>query len=283
MASTSRWSQYKESLRNQFADVDKKDYINDPGFEVPDNTIAWFDYSNSGYKVNDVIESLIGHQDRDWFNHLAFSMCLPLTIANQYGFVVKAAHDIELFWDGTDNPVEVKSEGFNDLNSIQSYLNNFRHGILSVENKFILKTPKDVNLIVIQPPNQFIEGLHCMTGVVEADNLRRSFTFNIRVTTPNKTIKIKKGEWLSAFIPVPRFYVEDYKLVQAEKLFPKEVLQNEKDSSEKLQWERTSPETQGGDIGKINDSGRRYFKGIHVNQTKFRNHQKRIQDKKEIE
>lgn len=279
MTDVSMWVRYKESLKNKFVDREHKSYINDAGLEVPENTIAWLNYSDQGYDIDDVIESLIGHPNRDWFNHVSFTMCLPLTIANQYGFVVKAAHDIELFWDGTDDIVQIKSEGFNNFDSIQSYLCNFRHGIMSIENKFILKTPPGVNAMVIQPPNYFIEGIHCMTGVVEADNLRRAFTFNLKVTTPNKTIKIKKGDWLAAFILVPRFYVENYKLVSADKIFSKDVIQNEKDNAEKLQWERTSGESYGGDVGKINDSGRRYFKGFHVNQKPYYKHQKRISDK----
>lgn len=281
MSYVSMWERYKDSLKNMFLDKEQKTYINDPGFEVPENKIAWINYSSQGYKVEDVVESLIGKQNRDWFNHPSFTMCLPLTISNQYGFVIKSAHDIELFWDGTDAPVQIISEGFNNTDSIQSLLNNFRHGIMSIENKFILKTPPGVNSIVIQPPNHFVDGLHCMTGVVESDNLRRAFTFNIKVTTPNKVIKIKKGDWLSAFILVPRFYVENFDLVPAEKIFSKELIDNEKDNAEKLQWERTKLEQFGGDIGKVNDSGRRYFKGIHVNQSKYHKHQKRISDKGE--
>lgn len=279
MSNKSLWEEYKASLKNRFVEKENKPYINDPGYEVPENTIAWYNYSEQGYRIEDVVETLVGQPNRDWFNHIAFSMCLPLTIANQYGFVVKAQHDAELFWDGTENPVEVKSEGFNNLQSIQSYLNNFRNGVLSIENKFILKTPPNVNILVTQPPNHYIDGLHFMNGVVESDNLRRSFTFNIRVTTPNKVIKIKKGDWLSGFIPIPRFYVENFELVPAKKLFSEELLYNERMSAENLQWERQNPEKEGGDIGKVNDSGRRYFKGIHVNHKPYRNHQKRIKDK----
>ena len=279
MKKDSLWAKYQDSLRNQFADKEKRNYINDEGFEVPKNTIAWIPYDNPDHKIDDVVESLIGHQNRDWFNHMAFAMCLPLTIANQYGFVVKAAHDAELFWDGTDGPVQVTSEGFNDMSSIQTYLHNFKHGVMSIENKFIMKTPPDVNIVVMQPPNHFVEGIHCMMGVVEADNLRRSFTFNLKVTTPNKQITIKKGDWLAAFMPVPRFYVENYKLVPAKKIFDKELINNEIYHNEYLKWERQAKDSFGGDLGRPNDSGRRYFKGIHVNNTLFKNHQKRITDK----
>ena len=112
---TRPWDKYVEKITAppSFVDEVPKNYINDEGFEVPENTLMYYNTGNPKFKISDIIESLIGHQNRDWFNHMAFAMCLPLTIANQYGFVVKAVHDAELFWDGTDGPVQVTSEGFN--------------------------------------------------------------------------------------------------------------------------------------------------------------------------
>ena len=68
-------------------------------------------------------------------------------------------------------------------------------------------------------------------------------------------------------------------MVKADKLFSEEVLTNEKSHAHNLQWERMNPTRDGGDLGKVNDSGRRYFKGLHINQKPYRNHQKRIKDK----
>jgi len=265
------WDKYREKQRNLFVEDDTKQYINDDGLEVPENTIAFYNVGgNRNHDIKDVVEPLVGHPSREWFAITAFSFCLPLTIANQYGFVVKAAHDIDLYHEGGVKPVSVKIKNYDEENSIQNYATNFENGILSIENQFILRTPPEVNLMVMQPPNYFITGIHAMSGVVEADNLRRTFTFNLKVTNIKTEIKIKKGDWLAAFIPIPRYYADMFKLVDANKLFSKNIIENEISSMEALIWERHN-----SDLDNINASGRRYFRGVHVNQTDYKKHQKR--------
>jgi hypothetical protein len=269
-----------------------KKYINQPGYEVPDFTIGYYPYtkevdcsdeshkhpSAKDYKIDDVIESLVGKPNRDWFTY-PYSFCLPLTIANQYGFVVKAAHDMTLYWTGGDARVALQATGYLDSgDDVQTYNTNFGSGVVTIENKFLLRTPPNVNLMIMPVPNHYIENVYPLTGIVETDNLRRSFTFNIKVTTPNKKIYINKGDWLAAFIPIPRFYVERFELKNLEDSFSKEIIDNERDEMESLLWERFHDKESGGDIGKPNDSGRRYFKGLFLDGSKFINHQKRISD-----
>jgi len=268
------WDLFKEKINKpvSFVDEIKRDYINDEGFEVPENTLAFYCTSEHNYKISDVIESLIGYPNRDWFAVTAFTFCLPLTIGNQYGFAIKSNWDIDLKWNGDPNGgLEVISEGWQNHESIQPLVSDFAHGILTLENKFIVRTPPGVNLMTIQPPNYFIRGLHVMTGVVESDNLRRNFTFNIKVTEPDRTISIKKGDWLAAFIPVPRFFIDSFELKDAKDIFGQQIIDNEMMATHALGWERHNT-----DRGKINGSGRRYFKGIHVNETSYKNHQKRV-------
>ena len=273
------WDQYLKKINQppSFVDEIPKDYINDKGFEVPKDTLAYYKTADYDFELSDLVESLIGKQDRDWFSITAFSFCLPLTIANQYGFVVKSNWDAEISWDGNPNStVEVKSEAWQNHESIQPFVGDFGNGILTLENKVIIRTPPGINLMTMQPPNSFIKGLHVMQGVIESDNLRRNHSFNIKITEPNTTIKIKKGDWLAAFIPIPRFFVENFKLKDASKIFSSDIIENEMDSTHKLGWERLN-----SDQPKINGSGRRYFKGIHVNETSYKNHQKRITDRRE--
>ena len=273
------WDQYLKKINQprSFVDEIPKTYINDKGFEVPEDTLAYYKTADYDFDLSDLVESLIGKPDRDWFSITAFSFCLPLTIANQYGFVVKSNWDAEISWDGDPNStIEVKSEAWQNHKSIQPFVGDFGNGILTLENKVIIRTPPGINLMTMQPPNSFIKGLHVMQGVIESDNLRRNHSFNIKITEPNTVIKIKKGDWLAAFIPIPRFFVENFKLKDASKIFSSDIIENEIDSTHKLGWERLN-----SDKDKINGSGRRYFKGIHVNETRYKNHQKRITDRRE--
>jgi len=269
-----------------------KSYINDPGNEVPPFTIGYYRYQKEvdcnevdhphdnikNYKIDDVVESLIGQPNRDWFTW-PFSFCLPLNIANQYGFVIKAAHDMSLYWTGDESKVALQATGYMDGEyEVQTYNTNFGSGVLSIENKFLLRTPPNINLMIMPVPNHYIEGLYPLTGIVETDNLRRSFTFNLKMTTPNKKVYIKKGDWLASIIPIPRFYVEKFELKNLEDIYSEEIIKNEREDMEKLLWERFHDKDLGGDMGKANDSGRRYFKGLFPDGTSYKNHQKRILD-----
>lgn len=265
-------------------------YINEEGNDVPENNIVFYPKDKvlakqMGWDINDVIEPLAGKKTRDFFLDWAY-YCLPLTIANQYGFVVKAAIDFSLFWPGGDAPVYVDTKNKQVVNqitdSVQEYFTNFKMGILSIENSFILRTPPKTNLMIMPVPNHFIQGVHVMSGVVEADNLRRSFTFNLKVTNPGVKIHIKKGDWLAAFMPIPRYYVDAFSMTNFKDVFDEETYSLEKASMDKLSYERQVGDKEMYENKRIELSGmgRRYFKGLFPNDKPFRDHQRKI-DKKD--
>lgn len=258
-------------------------FINDLNNEVPKNKILAVKinrYVQEQYDISEIIEPLYNYPKREWFTD-NFYRCLPLTIANQYGFVVKAAFDFTLRWDGkNDSEVYIKygenSKHFKNNVSrvqIQQLLGNFQHGIMSIVNFWTFRTPPGINLMTIQPPNMINNpDLFVMSGVVETDNLRSMFTFNLKVLTPNKDIVIKKGDPLTAFIPIPRYFVENFEIDIAEKYFDQETMDSEYEQMELFWWERQVLDP----VTKKYGSGRRYYQGIHHDGSKFADHQKKI-------
>lgn len=82
-------------------------YLNDSGYEVPDNKIIVVPQSlNDDGWYKEIIKPLKGENKRDWFNS-HFYYCLPLSIGNQYGFVINSLRDFDLVWDGTDSDAEI--------------------------------------------------------------------------------------------------------------------------------------------------------------------------------
>jgi hypothetical protein len=250
-----------------------KNYINDPGFEVPENTILVIPSAigtDGSYKT--ILESMKGNVKRDWFND-HFYYCLPINIGNQYGFIVKSTKTFEMTWDGSkDNSNDILFNFIEeDLHAGQNITAGFSNGVVTIQNNFALKTPPGVNLLTIQPPNLFLPGCAAMTGVIETDQIRRDFTFNIKITVPNMVIRVNKGDALGAFIPIPRYYVDKYEVLSVLDVFPEELHQNEIADAAEFGRQR-----QDEDKAKPHECGRKYFRGEHALGKSFSDHQKRI-------
>lgn len=248
-------------------------YLNSSGYEVPENKIVVvpFGIGGDGY-YKDIVEPLKGKTQRDWFNP-HYYYCLPINIGNQYGFLIKSQRNFEMIWDGTaNNPFDVTITFLDEEGSEkQDIKNGFGNGVVTVQNYFFFKTPPGINLMTIQPPNMFLPACSAMTGVVECDNIRRDFTFNFKITVPNYKITVKKGDPLGAFIPIPRYFVDNFSLSLISDYFDNEVHSNELNELQKLSNERINE-----DVSKTHQSGRRYFNGEHTDGTQYPDHQKRM-------
>jgi hypothetical protein len=248
-------------------------YLNDPGHEVPENTILVVphDLGQDGF-YKDVIEPLKGKIQRDWFNE-HFYYCLPINIGNQYGFVIKSTRDFSMTWDGsTRNSNDIIFEFTeSDSDEKQVIKSGFAEGVVTIQNKFSLKTPPGINLMTIQPPNMFIPGCVAMTGVIETDQIRRDFTFNIKITIPNYKINVKKGDALGAFIPIQRYFIDQFETKLITDVFNKTYHENELYDSNELNRQRNAE-----DKNKPHQSGRKYFNGFHAYGDKYVDHQKRV-------
>jgi hypothetical protein len=244
------------------------------GNDVPDKTIAIFtDPFRTSWQFNNKkrLFNLIDKpsKKRDWFSP-HFYRCLPLTIGNQYGFIIKSEFDFSFLWSGEDNPESLKFF-FNDLEiedkhpAIESH---FGHGIITINPPFWLRTPPGVNLMTISPPNYIIPNITNMTGVIETDNLNRSFTFNLKVQMPGIQVNIPAGTPLAAFIPIPRYYADSFKLEYAEDIFDESIILEELQisSDTSIQREYVDPSLKNG----VN---RQYFKGEDVYGNKYSDHQ----------
>lgn len=245
-------------------------FLNDPGYEVPENTVVVVPHSpdNTGF-YEELLLPLKGESKRDWFT-AHFYYCLPLTIGNQYGIAVRSGYSFDAYWPGGEEPAVLTFDKTTDVPH-QAVSTHFYNGIITFQNFFALKTPPGINLMTIQPPNMFIPGCVAMTGVVETDQIRRDFTFNLKITVPNYKIRINKGDIVGAFIPIPRYFVDKFDLALVSDLFDKEVHLNEVKESRTLGQERSTTDKE-----KNHMAGRRYFKGIHSDDTRYTDHQKTI-------
>ena len=247
--------------------------INDGINDVPDKTIAIF--FNNIYNKELSQERILGMvkrsgKKRDWFSP-HFYRCLPLTIGNQYGFTVSSEFDIGIEWNGNDGFEDTKIY-LNDKVDYSVYPNissHFGHGIVTVNTPYFFRTPPGVNLMTVNPPNYVIPNVTVMTGVIETDNLRKNFSFNLKIQMPNIKTFIPAGYPLAAFIPIPRYYGDGFNLDFAENLFSKEIIDEEIKADEDAFKHRKEVEPT-----LKNRIGKHYMQGKDVYGNTFKDHQK---------
>lgn len=234
--------------------------------QVPEETI--YILTNSDNYL-DVYENFLEPdvKSRPWFlNHFYF--CLPLSMGSQHGFIIRSQHDVLLRWDGNHSveSLSVFVDSKSDKDFGQSFESHFGSGILTVQHQFTLRTPKGVNLMVKEPPNYVLAGLTVMNAVVESDQLRRDFTYNIKVNEAHKDVFIPKGTPLAAVVPYPRYFHDNF---QTEVVKDEKNLDTFRRTLKYFQQERT--------IEYENSTPTlRYMHGEDIFGNKFEEHQKTL-------
>jgi hypothetical protein len=244
-----------------------------PWKHVPDSSIMVVtDEPKFESTINEIIVDFRGELKRDWFHKHAY-WCLPLVIANQYGYGIKSLSTFEVEWNGGDNPEDLTITFLDDTKTKNQHVNSwFGMGVLTIQNRFVLQTPKGINLMTMNPQNYYTDGLTNLNGVIETDNLKRDFTFNLRVTRPNFKIRVNKGDIISGFIPIPRYFVDGFNIVSGREVADEEYIKHIEQAGKDFTAERTGP-----DLEKPGTNGRRYFNGEDVYGCPYLDHQKRIE------
>lgn len=232
--------------------------------KVPDDRILALPYDDHYAGLQDeVFVPLRGRHKRDWFSKHAY-LCLPLVIGNQYGIAVKSLFHATFLWNGGPDPADTtitvhNREEAETFGGLQLLASQFGLGIVTVQTAFALRTPPEVNLMTMQPPNAFIDGLQNLTAVVEADNLRRDFTFNLKITRADFPIEIKVGDLLAAVLPIPRGFVERFEVIDAYEALSPDAVALEQQTARDFGREREEVDSKNK-----RGVGRRYFKGEDV-------------------
>jgi hypothetical protein len=247
----------------------------DGGPVVPDKTIVFFpiipEEGVKKFNLKDIdlfLKPLNITHKRDWFNP-HFYKCLPLSIGNTQGFVFSLPYTITVFWNGGNSIEDIDIKYHEDYKKYDRYnfiypSSEFGNGILTFHFPLTLKTPPGINLMTIAPPNFPLPGLSPMTGVVESDNLRFTFTLNIKIDLPNTYITTIPDYPLIGMIPIPRYFCDSFELKSAYDVFDNNVIQEEIDVVKEHQDKRYKNRL---------DADKLYYTGKDVRKNKFKDHQ----------
>lgn len=144
---------------------------------------------------------------REWMdatvNKFAYR-CLPLTIANQTGWIVNNPVGFTATWNGQPGPGNVYFDFDTGGDVWQAWVNNqFGHGIVTWNTPLLFKTrPAESRLLVMGPANRFKHGAAPLTAVIESDWMNSSFTMNWKLTGPAHRVRFDVGEPLLQVVPL---------------------------------------------------------------------------------
>ena len=245
---------------------------------VPDKTIAFFPViPGKGIEpfdlkdINLFLNPLNKNHKRNWFTP-HFYKCLPLAIGNMQGFIFSLPYTFSVLWNGGHSPEDLTIEIYEDVNPYKekNFIypdSEFGHGILTIHFPLTLKTPPGINLMTIAPPNFPLIGLSPMTGVIESDNLRFSFTLNIKIDLINTKIIIEPNTPLTGIIPIPRYFCDSFELKNAYDIFDKNIVTEEIKVTNEHTEKRSIQNANRERADKI------YYSGKDVRGNKFKDHQ----------
>jgi hypothetical protein len=249
--------------------------INSEGHEVPEGKIVCIpEHPEFADSMLSVIEPLRNHPQREELGEHSYH-CLPVVVGNQYGFAIKSLVSWTAVWNGGPAPsdtrvtIDEEDEGNHD----QYIQTHFGRGIVTIQNRFHFRTPPGVNLMVLDAPNYFHFNLSNLFAVVETDNLRRDFTFNLKIVKPGVEVSVKKGDLISAIIPVPRYFVDDFEVISGTDVFSEEQLREEE-----LQGEKFAKFRYEDDQSKPNRVGKLYWRGRDADGGRFPDHQRKLKE-----
>jgi len=251
----------------------------DENLVVPEKTIAFFPIiPNDGLMpfdmdISSFLKPLNTSHKRDWFTP-HFYHCLPLSIGNMQGFVFSVPYSFDVFWNGgqsvDDLTIELheNEDLFKILNTNHVSLSSeFGSGILTIHFPVQLRTPPGINLMTIAPPNFPVPGMSPMTGVVESDNLRFTFTLNLKIDIPNTVVRVIKDAPLVGLLPIPRYFCDSFELKNANEIFDKNIIEEEMQIAHKHSKKREH------DNNNKLGSDRLYYRGLDYYENKFKDHQ----------
>jgi hypothetical protein len=135
--------------------------------------------------------------------------CLPLLVANQCGWVVRAPGAIEATWSGGRAIDQVQINGWTEPWPCPAS-SHFGNGILTWTIPFLFRTPPGFNLLARGPANNPKDGISALEGVIETDWAIAPFTMNWKLTRPGLPVRFDKGEPICMVVPQHRGELEAF-------------------------------------------------------------------------
>jgi hypothetical protein len=149
--------------------------------------------------------------ERDWMNattqRFAYR-CLPLNIANTYGWEILCDAGFTATWNGDKALDAISIQTDTGKPSLAS--SHFGHGILTFQVPCLFATDPGFDLMVQGPINRPKDAIAPLTGLVETDWSPYTFTMNWLFTRQATQVRFEKDEPFCHIFPLRRGEVESF-------------------------------------------------------------------------
>jgi hypothetical protein len=155
---------------------------------------------------------------RDWmdftFDRHAYQ-CFPMSLSNRLGWGISFSEDIVFIWDGVND----STNGHVKIIKGQKYVHADRgNRTISFNTGIYFESKKNVSLLTMPVPNQFIDGAQCITTIVSTSVLETDFPIAWMITRPNVEITIPAGTPIAAVLPISLKDIESYEVIVKNKM-----------------------------------------------------------------
>jgi hypothetical protein len=144
---------------------------------------------------------------RQWMSELPYAyQCLPMVVANQWGWQVLCPADVRVIWNGMPEPEGMRVEV--DPQWTGAIISRFGRGIVTFSPPWLFRTPPGWDLYAKGPSNRWKPNCVPLEGVIETWWLNYTFTLNWKLLEPG-IVDFACGESLGQLFPVPHATFQD--------------------------------------------------------------------------
>lgn len=226
----------------------------------------------TAYSVGDTAgwELLPASPRRQWMEQTPggfANRCLPLTIANQAGWILTCPVAFDAQWNGEEGPSSGIVFRFQSEESryASQILSHFGSGIITFSVPYLFRTPPGLGLLVRGLPNEPKYNCSPLEGFVETDWASSTFTMNWKVQKAGIPVSFSCGE--------PICFLQPFELGAIERLQPgiQPIESAPKLASAYKAWRESRAQfNQASDRG--TDWQKHYHRGREVNGPRARIH-----------
>jgi Family of unknown function (DUF6065) len=138
--------------------------------------------------------------------------CLPLVIANQWGWQILCPTEVVVTWNGDPTPAGLHVEI--DPQFAPTVKSQFGAGIVTFSPPWLFRTPPGWDLYCKGPSNRWKPNCTPLEGVIETWWLNYTFTLNWKLVQPGAVL-FARGESLGQLVPIPHATFDESTALEA--------------------------------------------------------------------